>query len=185
MQIKQAFTMKPSERLDYRLLHAQEDAELLFSLDQDPDVMRFITNGKCPDWEYFCLVMLPRLESYTNREKGWGMWGVFRRNTPQFIGWILVRPMYFFSDSCDTTNIELGWRFKQDFWGQGFATEAASHVMQTLSVTSDYEAFSAIAERQNQASIGVIKNLGMTHVRSGIHKDPLGDMDVDTYTLKI
>lgn len=172
-----------SERLTYRLL-GSDDAELLYELDQDPEVMRFISDGVLTSKDKILNVFMPRLMSYTDPTQGWGMWGVFSKISGDYLGWILVRPMHFFSETPQFDDIELGWRFKQQSWGKGIATEAAKKIMDTLQEQTDIKIFSAIAVTENYASIRIMQKLGMTFVSSGIHKDPLGDMHVDTYSLK-
>lgn len=179
-----AVRVSQSARLSYRLLGA-DDAELLFELDQDPEVMRFISDGVVTPKDKIRNVFLPRLASYTAPEKGWGMWGTFCNATDEFLGWIIARPMHFFSDQPHFDDIELGWRFKQKSWGKGIATEAAQHVMNTISETTGIKTFSAIAVTENYASIKIMTKLGMAFVSSGIHKDPLGDMLIDTYSLTL
>jgi RimJ/RimL family protein N-acetyltransferase len=101
-----------SKRLDYALMSA-DDAELLFQLDQDPEVMRYINGGTCTSRADIQQMFIPRMNSYLNPQEGWGLWKVSLIATKQFIGWILVRPMEFFSPSPEFDNLELGWRFMQ------------------------------------------------------------------------
>ncbi|WP_100655600.1 GNAT family N-acetyltransferase [Alteromonas flava] len=179
-------TIPPSARLSFRLLDpaSADDIECLYALDQDPQVMHFINGGIATSRQQLQEVMLPRLASYTNPDKGWGMWGVFERASKAFIGWILVRPMHFFSAEPQWQNLELGWRFMQPYWGRGYATEAAAQVMAQLQKNTDVQVFSAIAVAENTASIAIMKKLGMQYLSSGLHRDPLGDMQVETYQLK-
>jgi hypothetical protein len=78
--------IKNSARLSYRLLTAN-DAQLLFELDQDPAVMKYINGGKVHSIEYIKDIYLPRLNKFTNPTQGWGLWGVFMTESKQFIGW--------------------------------------------------------------------------------------------------
>ncbi|MFY8273546.1 GNAT family N-acetyltransferase [Pseudoalteromonas sp. SSDWG2] len=173
-------TIPDSDRLSYRLM-TLEDGDLLFELDQDPAVMEYINGGKVTSKEEINTVMLPRLASYLNPQKGWGLWQVTEKSTQQFLGWVLVRPYMFFSDEPQWHNLELGWRFKQISWGKGFATEAAKHIMNTLAKQPDISAFCAIAVHGNVGSIAVMKKLGMQYVKSYTHADPMGDWDVVYY----
>ena len=173
-----------TERLQYALID-ESDAELMYELDQDTEVMRYINGGKATTREEIQEVYLPRLAKYSNPEKGWGMWKLTIRENGQFIGWILVRPMDFFSDNPKWDDWELGWRLKRDAWGKGFATEAAKHVMSALAKQPEVKHFSAIAMPGNDASINIMKKLGMTYQKTGIHSDPLGDEEVVYYTLKL
>jgi len=56
----------PSARLSYKLM-TNEDGELLFQLDQDRDVMRFINGGKLTSMDEINDVFIPRMESYSNQ----------------------------------------------------------------------------------------------------------------------
>lgn len=172
-----------SARLSYRLMN-KNDAELLFQLDQDPLVMKFITDGEVSSREQIDNVFIPRMQAYRDEHKGWGLWQVNIADTDEYIGWVLVRPMYFFSDNTEFDNLELGWRFFRSSWGKGFASEAAQHIQQHLAKSKDYRAFSAIADEANVASIGVMKRIGMTYVKSYRHVDPLFECDVAYYQMK-
>lgn len=174
--------IKNSERLSYALMDAS-DADQLHDLDQDPDVMKYINGGKISSWQDIQDIMLPRMASYRNPEKGWGLWKVTVTESQKFIGWILVRPMHFFSSDRDDSDWELGWRFKQSSWGRGYATEAALAVIAALNTQCHQHHFSAIAFPENQASINIMKKLGMHYVKTDIHKDPLGDEEVVYYTV--
>ncbi|MEJ6475150.1 GNAT family N-acetyltransferase [Pseudoalteromonas piscicida] len=173
--------VKDSARLSYRLLTAQ-DAQLLADLDSDPEVMKYITNGQTNSLEEVKAVYIPRLKQFTNDIKGWGLWGCFALPDEHFIGWILVRPAHFFTEQRNDQDLELGWRFKQAFWGKGLATEAAQQVMSELiAANPNLTHFSAIAEEENLGSINIMKKLGMTYIKKGIHTDILGDMEVVYY----
>jgi RimJ/RimL family protein N-acetyltransferase len=173
----------PSARLSYKLM-TREDSELLFQLDQDPEVMRFINGGKPSSIDQINDVFIPRMESYVNDQKGWGLWQVSISSSDEYIGWILVRPMHFFSDSPEFDNLELGWRFFQSSWGQGYASEAALHIKDTLAKNSDLKSFSAIAIEDNLGSIAVMKKIGMSYVKTYLHKDPLFESQVVYYQVK-
>lgn len=174
--------VKNSTRLSYRPITA-DDAELLYQLDQDPEVMRYINNGKTTSMQEILDVYIPRLEQYRNLEKGWGLWKVSVIESGEFIGWILVRPMEFFSDSPQYSNIELGWRFFRSSWGKGYATEAAEAVKQSLQSLGYVRHFSAIAFEDNLASIKIMKKLGMRYLKTDIHHDPLGDEELVFYQM--
>jgi len=171
-----------SARLSYRLMTAN-DAELLYQLDQDPEVMRFIADGKISSRENIENVLVPRMKKYLNVDKGWGLWQVNIKDTDEYIGWVLVRPMNFFSDATEFDNLELGWRFFRSSWGKGFASEAAQHIKDALAVQSEYKKFSAIADENNLGSIGVMKNLGMSYLKTYHHIDPLFECQVAYYQI--
>ena len=173
-----------SNRLSYQLMNAN-DAQLLFELDQDPAVMKYINGGKPTTKEDIENIYIPRVVSYTNTSKGWGLWKVTVNQSHEFIGWILVRPMDFFSDQPQLENLELGWRFMKKSWGNGYATEAAQHIMSVLIKNRSATQFSAIVVSDNLASISIIKKMGMRFQKQDIHKDPLGDMFVEYYIIDV
>ena len=176
--------IKNSQRLSYALM-GSDDADLLFELDQDIEVMRYINGGEMTSMQDIHNVFLPRMAKYTDVDKGWGLWKVVVNTTDQFIGWILVRPMDFFNDQPQWDNWELGWRFKRESWGYGYGTEAAQHIMSALTESQELHKFSAIAMPENQASINIMKKLGMKHLKTELHKDPLGDMEAVYYELDV
>ncbi len=184
--LKNSWLMKipNSARLSYALMN-EADADLLFELDQDAEVMRYINGGKITTWQEVQDVFLPRMAKYRNPEKGWGLWKLTTTENNQFIGWVLVRPMDYFSDQPKWHDWELGWRLLRSAWGHGYATEAAKHLMQKLSDTQDIQFFSAIAMPGNSASIKIMQKLGMVYQKTDIYKDPLGDEEVVYYQVAV
>lgn len=173
-----------SARLSYSLLNAS-DGELLFELDQDPEVMQYINGGTPTSRADVDAVSIPRMMSYRNPAKGWGIWKVTVTATDQYIGWVLVRPMHFFSDVPAWDNLELGWRFHRHSWGKGYASEAAHKIADTFAAFSEVKILSAIAVPENAGSIAVMNKIGMSFVKSYVHKDPLFEEEVVLYEREI
>lgn len=171
-----------SSRLRFSLI-SQDDKALLFELDQDPEVMKYINGGKTTTWEDIEQRLIPRLNAYRNPEKGWGIWAVHTLDEDKFLGWVLVRPLYFFDDSTPTelNNLELGWRFKRETWGKGYGTEAAQAVADIVSQRPEINKISAIAEKANIGSTRIMEKLGMSYIKELIYRDPLGDMTAVYY----
>ena len=167
-----------------------DDSQLQFELDQDPMVMKYINGGRALSLEEIETVFMPRFAAYRNLEKGWGLWKVFAQPThtfeqtvTEFVGWILIRPMHFFTDSPTYNDLEIGWRFKQSTWGKGIATESAQKVIEHLLETQpDIEHFSAIADEQNHASINIMKKLGMSYKGNLDHPNIADDVEVVLYS---
>lgn len=173
--------IKPSQRLSFAML-SNEDAQLLFDVDQDEDVMRYINGGKRTTMQTIVEVMLPRMAKYRDPQRGYGIWQVRRQQDDSYLGWILIRPMNFNSPSPSTDDVEIGWRFKREFWGQGFAAEAAQAVaVAVLAQNPQVQYLSAIAMPDNVGSIGVMRKLGMQFVKRYLHRDALGDVDAVLY----
>ena len=173
-----------SKRLKFKLLVPPEDADLLMELDGDPKVMRFISGGKPSVLNDILTISMPRIVQYRNVDRGWGIWMVYLKTNDEFLGWILVRPMGFFSEAPDESDLELGRRFKSSSWGNGYATESASAVMNAL-IENGERKFTAMAIPENDASIGVMKKLGMMFLKQDTHHDPVGGSDEVVYYQKI
>jgi RimJ/RimL family protein N-acetyltransferase len=176
--------VKDSMRLSFALMD-ENDAELLFKLDQDPNVMRYINGGHMTTMEEVNEVFIPRMQSYTSPDKGWGLWKVLVKETNAFIGWILVRPMDFFNDKPAWDDLELGWRFMKSAWGKGYGTEAAQQVVEALIELGGISKLSALAMEENSGSINIMKKLGMEYIKTDVCKDPLGDLQVVYYSMPV
>lgn len=178
------FNVDNSERLCFRLIK-EHDAELLFNLDQDPEVMKFINDGQPNAMTDITELLIPRMLKYRDEQQGWGIWQVSLTENQQYLGWILLRPMYFFSEKRAWDDIEIGWRFFKKDWGNGYATEAAKAFLNKLSGNPEINKVSAIADELNYASIKVMKKLGMQFIKKELHKDPLGNAKVVFYQMQV
>lgn len=173
-----------SERLTFRLM-GQDDAQALWELDQDPAVMKFINGGKSHDMQTITDVFLPRMKAYTDINKGWGIWQISNKVTQEYLGWVLVRPMDFFTDDPKLKDLELGWRFFKKSWGKGYATEATIAIKNGVVNQTDIDYVSALAVEDNYGSIGVMKKVGMHFIRKYDHKDPIGDFIAVHYQMPV
>jgi len=173
-----------SERLKFRLMNS-DDAQALWELDQDPEVMKFLNGGTPTSLEAVNSTFIPRMEKYRDSDKGWGIWQVSDQVTDEYLGWVLIRPMSFFTDSPNFNDLELGWRFFQSTWGKGYATEAAIAIKDAVVANSDVTHVSALAVADNLASVGVMKKMGMSFVRAYLHTDPIGDFDAVHYQMPV
>ena len=176
--------VKNSERLKFKMI-TEQDVGFLFDLDQDPEVMRFINGGKTTTLEEVNSIFIPRLKSYFNREKGWGLFNINVQATNEPVGWILIRPMGFFSETPEYRNLEIGWRLFRNTWGKGYATEAAAAVLEAVLQKNKVDFVSALAMEQNEASIRMMKKLGMEFVKKYTHEDPLGDEECVYYRRQV
>jgi RimJ/RimL family protein N-acetyltransferase len=164
-----------STRLTYRLM-GQNDAQALWELDQDPKVMHFLNGGQPTPIETIKDIFLPRMKAYTDETKGWGIWKVSNKITQEYLGWVLVRPMDFFSDNPKLQDIEFGWLFFKKAWGKGYATEAAIMIKNAIVRQTNIAYLSALALEDNYGSISVMKKVGMHFNKKYIHKDARGDL---------
>jgi len=96
-------------------------------------------------------------------ERGWGLWAVEVKTSQQFIGFVgLHIPTATLPFSpC----VEIGWRLAVEFWGQGFATEAACHVLQIGFEVLHLPEIVSFTALLNQKSQRVMERIGMHHVQ--------------------
>ncbi|WP_397472504.1 GNAT family N-acetyltransferase, partial [Rheinheimera sp.] len=106
-----------TERLHFALL-SEQDAPLLFEVDQDAEVMRYINGGKLTSMQTIVEVMLPRMAQYRDAERGYGIWQVRRSADNVNLGWVLIRPMGFNTATPSSDDVEIGWRLKREYCTQ-------------------------------------------------------------------
>jgi len=61
------------------------------------------------------------------------------------------------------TEVEIGYRFRPDTWGQGYATEGAAALLADALGRPDVVRVYAHVLLSNRGSIGVMEKIGMTH----------------------
>lgn len=142
-------------------------------LDSDPEVMRYLT-GRARTAEEIDAFWGPRCGDAEAQRSGLGWWVGF--GAEGFIGWWDLGR----SDSLPGTPVEvgraeIGWRLRRSCWRQGLASEGAaallSHAFETVGLITVYAETMAV----NQGSRGVMRKLGMRHVRTyhAVWEDPL------------
>lgn len=177
-----AVLIPPTPRLAFRLM-GSADAPLLFELDQDPEVMRYLNDGKPSTWEEIQQQFVPRMMDFTDPAAGFGLWEVRRREDDAYLGWILARQYGIGTSYHEPDNVELGWRLKRHCWGQGIATEAAAAIISVLRQQPGTRVFCAIADPANLGSTTVMRKLGMRYVDDRVHRTPWRDFDVAYYEM--
>jgi RimJ/RimL family protein N-acetyltransferase len=146
----------------------EADAELLFDLDSDPEVMRFIGPRPAPD-----------LAGYRDRTRTahvlfqahpWhGIRVVLDRASGEFLGWVFVRPAAAFKFAREIGwtgpgEAEVGYRYRRSAWGRGLATEAATALVRIALADPATTAVVACALASNAGSLRVLEKLGLERV---------------------
>ena len=144
-----------TERLFLRRF-TSADARLLYELDSDPEVMRFITRGEPTPLTEIEQDILPRILSYYLRTPTQGCWAAHLRSNGQFIGWFQLR-----ADKISPDEMELGYRLERNAWGQGLATEGSRALMEKGFRDWAVSKISARTLVQNLASQRVIIKAGL------------------------
>jgi len=131
-----------------------EDLALFAKLNADADVMEYypkiLTTTESD-------AMADKISTLLN-ERGWGFWAVEQSSDRSFIGFVgLHKPLY---ELPVTPCVEIGWRLAKNFWGKGYATEAAlaalEYAFQQLDLTQVYS-FTSVSNYKSRSVMERIK----------------------------
>jgi RimJ/RimL family protein N-acetyltransferase len=156
-----------TERLRLRRFTAV-DVDLLVALDADPQVMRYITYGKPTPREAYIATYLPRWLAIYAAQPGFGYFAAERRDTGDFLGWFHLR-----DDRLEAEYVELGYRFQQAAWGQGYATEGARALLRHGFVTLGLAQVSARTLRDNRGSRRVMEKCGLRFAADFVYPEDI------------
>lgn len=133
-------------------------------MGQDARVMEFLP---APLSEAEADALAERLDADL-AARGWGLWAVEVPGVAGFGGFVGLKPVA--ADLPFAPAVEIAWRLKSALWGRGYATEAASAVLDfafSRLRLSEVVAFTAVTNVRSRA---VMERLGM--VRGGDFDHP-------------
>jgi len=133
------------------------DLEPFAALNRDAEVMR-----------YFPAVLtkaqsdaLAHSAHGSISQRGWGLWAVEHVSSGSFIGFVgLADPRF---DAHFTPAVEVGWRLGREYWGHGYATEAAGAALSFGFGQLGLGEIVSFTAAGNTRSQRVMHRLGMTH----------------------
>lgn len=146
------------------------DAQLLFELDSDPEVMRFIGPYGLPTVEAYRdrlrTVWLP----YYTANPNCGFWAIFEQTTDEFLGWVFTRAAtdYRFAAEAGWTrpsDLEIGYRLRRSVWNRGIATEVATALVPRALADPAVTCVVAAALVANRGSTRVMEKAGLSRLR--------------------
>lgn len=137
----------------------KDDIDLLFDLDNDPEVMRFINGGTPTSRDIIRGQILPVFLRYDEQFPAYGFWVTRRKSTMHSLGWCCMRPT-----EADN-EVSIGYRFRQSAWGRGYATESTRALINKGFAESGVQRVIATAYEDNLASRRVMEKLGLKLVR--------------------
>jgi RimJ/RimL family protein N-acetyltransferase len=145
-----------TDRLRLRHFHIL-DAEPMYQVFGDPEVMRFGDGAQTKEWVNAWLRTC--LEHYY-QTWGFGPYAVVEKHDQEVIGYC---GLFFFPDINGQPEIELGYRLARSAWGRGYATEAAGAVCDFAFHTLGIKRLIAMIDPSNTASIRVAEKIGMQY----------------------
>lgn len=136
------------------------DAPLIYELNSKPEVLQYVHEHVIKDnthaTEVLTNIIMPQYQ------RNLGRWATFISHTHEFIGWCGLK----FRTELDETDI--GYRFLPQYWGKGYATEAAKHTLEYGLDTVGLQTITGRAHVENAASLKVLQKIGMTYLKDEV-----------------
>lgn len=155
-------SMIETERLYLRQWQASDFAPFA-EMNANPEVM-----------EYFPKLLTTSMSNTIAKkcqslidDNGWGFWAVSLEETDAFIGMVGLNNAN--ADMTFSPAVEIAWRLHNDYWGQGYATEAAQAALRyafDVLELDEVVAFTAVINKRSQK---LMKRLGMTDTQDNFY----------------
>jgi len=130
-----------------------EDFEAHARFMADPDVTRYLSGdplSRNDAWRQMATIVGHWVL------RGYGFWAVMRKSDSAFIG----RAGMWNPEGWP--GIEVGWTLGKEFWGRGYATEAAQAALNFAFLTHNLDRVISVIDTRNAASQKVATRLGET-----------------------
>ncbi|MGX7666547.1 GNAT family N-acetyltransferase [Flavobacterium pedocola] len=169
-----------TERLILRPI-VTSDVEGMFLLDSNPNVNTYLGNNPVKTIEE----SIGYINNLNNQYQtnGIGRFAVVLKETNEFIGWSGIK---FLTEPGEyKVNVyEIGYRFREEFWGKGYASEAAfawiNYGFTEMKIPKIY----ASVNKENLASKRILEKLGMQITSEFLWKDiPCYWLELENNTL--
>lgn len=157
-----------TDRLRLRLFQPQ-DLDELASMFSDPQVMRYVADGKPAGRDVAEKALTSVIDHW--RRHGFGRWAAEDKKTSQFVGFGGLRSLFGMP--------EVVYHLAPAHWGKGLATELGRASLRYGFEEHRFERIVAIAKPENASSIRVMEKLGMHFEMNTSYYD----IDVAQYTL--
>ena len=147
-----------------------DDLDFLYTLDGDPDVIRFTNlDGRRMPYTFYRDVIIPRNLAYYEKYEGYGYWVAIEKAIGENLGWFHFRPAKENPDE-----VELGYRFAKPAWGKGYATEGSRALIRKGFTELGTARVTATALAANIVSVRVLEKSGLRfeHDYTYEHTDP-------------
>ena len=157
-----------TERLLLRPLQA-DDIDWCIEMLTDPEVVRYIYE----DDVYSEQEVRDEMPLATRRGAGGciGIWAIVRKEDRKCLGDVFLLPLPIEEDDTNWDlvqfdlmpegEIEIGYILRKFAWGQGYATEAASRLLQFAFEETDLQEVVAVVDPKHSASSSVLRKTGL------------------------
>lgn len=149
--------MLETQRLILREYHS-DDYQYFYQMNSSPKVMEFFPTTLTQEDSNHVMDRL-NLEIQQN---GYGFWAVEEKSSQELIGFVgLNKPRYQLpKENCT----EIGWRLREEFWGQGYAPEAAHQCLDFAFNQLGLDEVVAFTPVNNTNSRRVMEKIGMKNL---------------------
>jgi len=138
----------------------EKDAHLIINLRSDPEVMQYVGDGSIQN-ETQTHEFLKQAVSYYDQYK-MGMCAVFDKKSNHFIG---QAGLFHLGFNTNNEEIEISYRLNKQFWGNGYATEIVSCLVEWGFTNLSVDQLIAITYPANIASQKVLTKCGFKYKR--------------------
>jgi RimJ/RimL family protein N-acetyltransferase len=141
------------------------DANRLFELDSDPQVLRHIGTQRLADAAAYRRHIRSAILCYYATYQGYGFWATLEKAGGRFVGWFCLRPALDCRWAAElgygTDEVEIDCRLRQSAWGKGYATELARALVAKAFTELGVTRLVASAELTHAAAIRVMEKTGL------------------------
>jgi len=135
----------------------ENDAQDFFEMDSNPNVHIFLGNNPVISIEQSKSKIAGVLQQY--KDYGVGRLAMIKKDTEEFVGWSGLKFERELRHEFDYYDI--GYRLKEEFWGHGYATEAAIASLNYGFDDLKLKEICAAADINHIASNTILKKIGM------------------------
>ncbi|MFY0608310.1 MAG: GNAT family N-acetyltransferase [Cyclobacteriaceae bacterium] len=143
-----------TERLLLREITLEDTVHML-RLHADEEVQKYTGESVIESMSEMRSAIQTRISDY--KKYGYGRWAVVLKDGMHFVGWAGLAYLPEFDE------IDLGYRFLPQFWGNGLATEASQAILTFGFEKLKLTRIIAMAMKDNVASIRVMEKVGMKY----------------------
>lgn len=167
------YQMQPcieTERLYLRQWQASDFA-IFAAMNADPEVMKYfpkLLSAKVSD------IIASKCQQLIE-DNGWGFWALSLKKgsnkNDAFIGFVGLNQTH--ADMSFAPCVEIAWRLRKEFWGQGYATEAARASLDFAFSELELDevvAFTAVINKRSQL---LMKRIRMTDTQNNFYHPAL------------
>ena len=129
----------------------EDDFASFYALNADEEVMKYFPNTLTKE---SARIAFNGMQEFWKKQ-GFGAFSVEEKSSGKWIGFVGFNIPSFMPES-----VEMVWRLRREFWGKGYATEAAKKCIEIGFDEYKFKEIIAFTARINTKSIAVMKRAG-------------------------